>query len=482
LGINLVMEEFALQALDEASAQGTGYADVRAIRQRVGWVGSRDGALHEVGEDLNTGFGVRVLVNGAWGFAAHNGLNRDQIGPVVRAAVEAGRAASTINSRPVELAPNPPAVATYRTAVERDPFAVSLEEQQALALEAEQGLRAHGSVRTSRVMLLRYLTEKVFCSSEGARIRQEVTECGGDLFALATGDDKPARRSFENYGQAGWEYVERLNLPWEAARVGEEAAGLLTAPYVQAGTTDVVLGSSQLALMVHETCGHPTELDRVLGFEDAFAGGSFLQPSDLETLRYGSPHVNLSADSTLPEGLGTFGYDDDGVAAQRFSLVRDGIFCGYLCSRETAPLIGWDRSTGCSRADGWGRVPIVRMVNVSLEAGTIPLDDLIGEVKDGLYLDTPSSWSLDDKRLNFHFGVEYGREIKNGKLGDLRRGATLQNITPRFWGSCDGVASPDAWRLWGLLSCAKGEPLQSLHVGHGAAPARFRRLEVGVEQ
>lgn len=348
MGINLVMEEFALQALDAASAQGAEYADVRVIRQRVGWVGSRDGALHEVGEDLDTGFGVRVLVNGAWGFAAHTGLNRDQIGPVVRAAVEAGRAASKINSRPVELAPNPPAVATYRTAVERDPFAVSLEEQQALVLEAEQGLRAHDSVRTSRVMLLRYLTEKVFCSSEGARIRQDVTECGGDLFALATGDGKPARRSFENYGQAGWEYLERLNLPHQAARVGEEAAGLLTAPYVQAGTTAVVLGSSQLALMVHETCGHPTELDRVLGFEDAFAGGSFLQPSDLETLRYGSPHVNLSADSTLSEGLGTFGYDDDGVAAQRFPLVRDGIFCGYLCSRETAPLIGWDRSTGCS--------------------------------------------------------------------------------------------------------------------------------------
>ncbi len=192
--------------------------------------------------------------------------------------------------------------------------------------------------------------------------------------------------------------------------------------------------------------------------------------------------MNLWADSTLPEGLGTFGYDDDGVAAQRFPLVRDGIFCGYLASRETAPMIGLAASTGCSRADGWGRVPIVRMVNVSLEPGRIPLDDLIGGVEDGLLLDTPASWSLDDKRLNFHFGVEYGREIKGGRLGGLRRGATLQNITPRFWGSCDGVADERSWNLWGFLSCAKGEPLQALHVGHGASPARFRDVYVGVEQ
>jgi TldD protein len=366
--------------------------------------------------------------------------------------------------------------------MQRDPFSVPFEEKQELLLRAERILRAHENVRVSRTSLLSFFTEKIFCSSEGAHIRQEITECGGGLFALATGSGKPARRSFDNYAQAGWEFVKRLDLPREAARVGEEAAALLEAPYVEPGPTDVVLGSEQLALMVHETCGHPTELDRVLGFEDAFAGGSFLQPEDLNRLRYGSPHVNLSADSTLPGGLGTFGYDDDGVPAQRFSLVRGGVFCGYLSSRDTAPLIGWERSTGCSRADGWARVPIVRMVNVSLEAGDVPLSDLIGEVEDGLLLDSPSSWSLDDKRLNFHFGMEYGREIKHGKLGDFRRGATIQSITPDFWGRCDGVAEPQEWILWGILSCAKGEPLQSLHVGHGAAPARFRQVTVGVER
>lgn len=475
------MEPFALEVLDEAMRRGAGYADVRAMRRQRESVATRDGALERAGEERDHGFGVRVLVDGAWGFAATGNLHRDSIPSTVMSAIQAARAAARLNPRPVELAPNKPVVDTYQTTIERDPWIVPFEEKQALILRAEEGLRAPRTVRVSRAELLSFFTDTVFCSSEGTRIRQRITECGASLFALATGQGKPAQRSFENYGQAGWEYVERLALPDEAVRVGEEASALLEAPYVEPGRTDVILGSSQLALMVHETCGHPTELDRVLGFEDAFAGGSFLQPADLNTLVYGSTHVNLTADSTLAGGLGTFGYDDDGVPAQRFSLVRGGVFCGYLCSRDTAPLIGWERSTGCSRADGWGRVPIVRMVNVSLEAGEVPVDDLIGGVRNGLWLDTPLSWSLDDRRLNFHFGVEYGREIRNGKLGALRRGATLQAITPDFWGRCDGVADLRSWKLWGLLSCAKGEPLQLLHVGHGAAPARFRDLMVGVE-
>lgn len=476
------LDSLALEAIDHATRKGIQYADVRAMQQRREAIRTRDGALEQAGEEQDDGFGVRVLVDGAWGFAARHGLDRASIPGVVDDAVEAARAAGRVNRRPVELAPNAPAVDQYVTPVQQDPFAVSRQEKQDLLFEAERALRLPQSITLSRTELVSFYTDKMFVSSEGARIRQQVTECGASLFALATGDGKPARRSFENYGQVGWEFVQRLNLPAEAARVGDEAAALLAAPYVEPGPTDVVLGSSQLALMVHETCGHPTELDRVRGFEDAFAGGSFLQPVDLDLLRYGSVHVNLSADSTLAEGLGTFGYDDDGVPAQRFMLVHDGIFRGYLSSRETAPLIGLTRSTGCSRADGWGRTPIVRMVNVSLEPGSIPLEDLIGDVQHGLFLDTPSSWSLDDKRLNFHFSVEYGREIRHGKLGDIRRGATLQAITPRFWGACDGVADAMSWKLWGLLSCAKGEPLQSLHVGHGAAPARFRTITVGVER
>lgn len=477
------MEEFALEALDTVSQARPQYADVRVQQQRTESISTRDGALERAGEQVDTGFGIRVLIEGAWGFAAHSRLEREAIPGVAAAAIEAARAAA-VKTRPIELAPNPPAVDTYRTPLEgdRDPFAVPFEEKQALLLEAERALRAPEPVSVTRGEYLAFATDKIFCSSDGARIRQEISECGVSLFALATGEGKPARRTFDNYAQGGWNFVVGLDLPALAARIGEEAAALLAAPYVEPGVTDVVLGSSQLAIMVHETCGHPTELDRVLGFEDAFAGGSFLQPDDRSRLRYGSPQVSLSADSTLPGGLGTFGYDDDGVPAQRFPLVEQGIFTGYLTSRETAPMIGLERSTGCSRADGWGRIPIVRMVNVSLEPGDVPVDALIGGVENGLFLDTPSSWSLDDRRLNFHFGMEYAREIKNGRLGRLRRGATMQNTTPRFWGACDGVATADDWRLWGFLSCAKGEPIQLLHVGHGAAPARFRGIEIGVER
>ncbi len=269
------VDEFALAAVDQAVARGVQYADVRVMQGRIERISTRDGALNNAGEQHDSGFGIRVLVDGAWGFAAAGGLDREGIPAVVDAAVEAGRAAALVQARRVELGPCTPAVDTYRSSIARDPFAVSLGEKQALALEVERRLRAPRSVTTTGVELLSFSTEKVFCSSEGANIRQDSVECGASLFAFATGDGKPARRSFENYGQAGWEFVERLDLAQTGARVGEEAAALLDAPYVEPGITDIVLGSAQLAIMVHETCGHPTELDRVLGFEDAFAGAAF---------------------------------------------------------------------------------------------------------------------------------------------------------------------------------------------------------------
>jgi TldD protein len=240
---------------------------------------------------------------------------------------------------------------------------------------------------------------------------------------------------------------------------------------------------------VHESCGHPIELDRVLGTEASFAGTSFMTVDQLGTLQYGSPVVNITADATLPRGLGTFGWDDEGSPAERFPVVEEGRFVSYLTSRETAwwlanhfqapstvrPL---PFSNGTMRADGWGRLPLIRMTNISLEPGTWTLEELIADTEDGLLLDTPKSWSLDDKRLNFHFGAEVAYEIKGGKLGRLLRDASYTDRTPRFWNSCDAVCDAGHWRLWGLPSCAKGEPMQIAHVAHGAAPARFRGVEV----
>jgi len=282
------VDEFALEALDAAVSRGVQYADVRIVQQRTERIRTRDGALDTAGEQHDSGFGVRVLVDGAWGFAASVGIDRAQIPSVVAAAAEAGRAAAAVQARRVELAACQPAIDTYRNSVSRDPFTVSLDEKQALALELERNLRTPQSVGFSGVEFVSFGTEKYFCSSEGARIRQDLIECGASLFAFATGEGKPARRSFDNYAQAGWEFIERLDLPETAMRVGNEAAALLVAPYVEPRVTDVVLGSEQLAIMVHENCGHPTELDRVLGFEDDFDGGRFMQPEDIDSLRNSS--------------------------------------------------------------------------------------------------------------------------------------------------------------------------------------------------
>jgi TldD protein len=243
--------------------------------------------------------------------------------------------------------------------------------------------------------------------------------------------------------------------------------------------TSVILDGSQLALQVHESCGHPTELDRALGYEASYAGTSFLTLEKRGSFRYGSPLVNIYADATIPGALGSFGFDDEGVPAQRSALIQNGIFVGYLTSRETASTLG-ERSNGTMRADGWNRIPIIRMTNINLEPGDWELDDLIADTDDGIYMAVNKSWSIDDKRLNFQFGTQLAYEIKQGKLGRMLKNATYTGITPDFWGSCDAICSARHWRIWGLPNCGKGQPSQSAHVAHGAAPARFRNVRVGV--
>jgi TldD protein len=278
-----------------------------------------------------------------------------------------------------------------------------------------------------------------------------------------------------------------MDLPGQAERVGSEAVALLSADACPPGRTAVILDGTQLALQIHESCGHPIELDRVFGTEASFAGTSFLTPEKYGTFRYGSDIVNLTADATIPGGLGTFGWDDEGVPAQRVPIVRDGVFGGYLTSRETAQQLRGilgdaapENSGGAMRADGWSRLPIIRMTNVNLEPGAWEFDDLISDTDDGILMEVNKSWSIDDKRLNFQFGTEMAREIKNGKLGRMLKNATYTGITPQFWGSCDAICNRNHWRVWGTANCGKGQPGQTAHTGHGAAPARFRDVQVGM--
>jgi TldD protein len=253
---------------------------------------------------------------------------------------------------------------------------------------------------------------------------------------------------------------------------------LLAAPVCPTGTFDIIIDGSQMALQVHESLGHPAELDRVLGTELSFAGGSFLTLDKLGKFQYGSELVNIVADATVPGALGTFGYDDEGVPAQRVDLVREGVFVGYLTSRDTAAKAGLSRSGGAARASGWNRIPLIRMTNINLLPGEGTLSDLIADTDHGIYFETNKSWSIDDRRVNFQFGCEVAWEIKGGRKVRLLKNALYTGITPKFWASCVAISGPEEWRMWGLPNCGKGEPGQVMQVGHGASPAKFRGIQV----
>jgi TldD protein len=329
-------------------------------------------------------------------------------------------------------------------------------------------------------------THKLFASTEGALCEQLIVECGGGLVAVAMNGDESQTRSFPTWHgghmeQAGYEHFASLDLAGEAPRVAAEAAALLTAPPCPSGRTTLILAGDQLGTQIHESIGHAVELDRVLGFEASYAGTSFVAAEALGSLQFGSEQVNVTADATHPGGLGSYRWDDEGVEAHAVPIVRDGVLTGFLSSRETAAQIGIERSGGCMRADGFARQPIVRMTNVSLEPGEAgTLDELIAATEHGLLIDTNRSWSIDDRRLQFQFATELCREIRGGELGRLYRNGSYAGVTPQFWGTLDAVCGPAEWRLWGLTNCGKGEPGQIMEVSHGAAPARFRDVQVGV--
>jgi len=437
-----------------------------------------------VGVELteDSGFGVRVIVDGAWGFAGSVRMDGASIDAVAGEAVRIARASSRVRREPLRLSPVTPVQGEYRTPVQLDPFEVSLETKMDMLLRADAAMGEVSAVTVREASLEFVREQRHFASSEGASIMQTIIESGGGMDATATSDAEVQTRSFPNsFGRhqlcAGWEMVEEMDMPAHGRRIAEEAAALLTADACPAGRMTVILDGTQAAMQVHESCGHPTELDRVLGYEAAYAGTSFLTPDLLNTFRYGSDVVTLTADATRPTGLGTFGWDDEGVPAQRTVLVDRGLFSGYMSSRETAPVIGLT-SSGTMRADSWARIPVIRMTNVNLEPGESSLEEMIATTRHGVYLETNRSWSIDDRRLNFQFGTQNGWEIRDGKRVRLVRNPIYSGRTPEFWGSCDAVAGPDEWRMWGVVNCGKAEPSQAMHVGHGSAPCRFQNVSV----
>jgi len=480
--------DIAAGALDEiAGVEGLDFADARVLEDERDVLALRNHAVDRIERSRSAGVGVRALVHGAWGFAAAPDPSPAAAALAARRAVEIARGVAAAGGPRARLAEEEPQRGSYETPIEIDPFEVPPErrvEDLTAALDALRGSDDRAEIRSIQASMRWDRRSSALATSEGTRVEQTLVYGGAGIGIAASDGDIAVQRShpFDYDGglaAAGYELIDRTSLVGHAERVREEAMALLSAPDCPTGPTSLVLDTPQLALQIHESCGHPTECDRALGDEISLAGASFLTPDRLGRFQYGAPIVNLTADSQTPRGLGTFGWDDEGVPARRTPLVARGVFVGYLSSRETADSLGLGRSAGCMRADSWSRPPIIRMINVSLEPdpdGPSSLDELIADTDDGILMTTNRSWSIDDLRLNFQFSCEAGWEIKRGKITRLVKFPLYTGSTPRFWGSCDAICNEDAWQMWGLSSCGKGDPMQLMGVGHGCAPARFRNV------
>lgn len=477
------MKALLEELIDSASGRAD-YADARHVRSRAESLATRNGAVNEVESSESEGIGVRVRVGGAWGFAATRELDRDGAERALEQALAI--AAAQPSAPPTPLAPEPPALGRWESPREIDPFEVSLDDKLAALTAADEAMRGDSRIALTSAYFMAFSDDETFASTDGALCEQSKVDCGGGISATAVGDDETQVRSYPasfrgDVMRKGYEHFAGLGLVEAAPRVAEEAVALLSAPACPSGTATIVLSGQQLALQVHESVGHAVELDRVLGTEASYAGTSFVTLGDVGSLRYGSELMNVSADATNPGGLGTFGWDDEGVAGRSEPIVRHGVLYGFLSSRESAAAVGMERSGGCMRAEGFDRQPIVRMTNVNLQPGEAgSLDDLIASTDRGLYLETNRSWSIDNRRLHFQFATEAGWEIRDGERRRLVKNPSYAGVTPEFWGKLDAICSRPEWRLWGLLNCGKGEPGQTMRVSHGTAPARFRDVQVGV--
>ncbi|GAC1322206.1 MAG: TldD/PmbA family protein [Thermoleophilaceae bacterium] len=473
-----------LEDLMDSATIGADYADARVVHSRSEQISTRQGEVETLDNDEAVGLGVRVLVGGAWGFAATATVDRASAEGALRRALDLARAQPRVRSAPLVAASAERG--RWESASRIDPFSVSIDAKISVLAAADEAMRGDPRVAVTRAHYVALTETRTFASTDGSLVEQRVTECGGGIEAVAIGGEETQIRSYPasfrgDVAQAGYEHFAALGLVAQAPRVAEEAIMLLTAPRCPSGRATLILGGQQLALQLHESVGHAVELDRVLGREASYAGTSFLTAADAGSFRYGSELMNVTADATLPGGLGSFAWDDEGVPARHTEIVRDGVLRGFLSSRESAAEVGEAHSGACMRADGFARQPIVRMTNVSLEPGSAgSLEDLIAATERGLYLESNRSWSIDSRRLHFQFGTEVAWEIVDGRITRLLRNPTYAGTTPEFWASLDAVCSPPAWRLWGVINCGKGEPGQVMRVSHGTAPARFRDVEVGI--
>jgi TldD protein len=482
------MKEVAGWGLNVCHARGVQFADLRVVDEQQRALATKNGKIGHVADSQSLGLGIRVLADGAWGFAATEDLTREGIEITAAQAVEIARASAKVKQHDVSLAPEKAYQDDWTSPYQIDPFSISVEQNLDLLMKIDAELRAVQGVTLAETSMNFRRYEQWYYSSDGSDIHQVKYTTGAGYTALAFAGSEIQKRSYPTsfggqWQDRGYELIHELKLLENARRIAEECVALHKADQCPEGKFDIILDSSQLGLQIHESVGHPIELDRVLGMEANFAGTSFLTLDKLRKLKYGSEMVNVVADAR-PEhgpGLGTFKYDDEGVPAQCTPIISNGLFTGYLTSRETAAMVGLQRSGGTVRGESWNRLPMIRMTNVSILPGEKKLspEELIASTDHGIFFQTNRSWSIDDKRYNFQFGTEIGWEIKGGKLGRMLKNPSYSGITTDFWNSMDAICSREHWTLWGTPNCGKGQPQQVMGTGHGASPARFRGVTVG---
>lgn len=478
------MRQAINEVLKYLKSQNIDYADIRIVDRRNEYIETEDLKVDNLSNSRSKGVGIKVIYDGSLGFASSQQIN--DLPKIADKALEIAKASRKLQKEKIMLSPKDIIVDNYITPIAIDPFTVSKKEKLNLLLNAEKEMRKGRNLFKTKATMMFQKEEKIFADTEGSYITQTLYESGAGIQAIAANENDMQIRSYPqeggNHGTGGYEYVLGLNLLENADKTGKEADLLLNAEQCPSGKFDLVIDSTQMELQIHESIGHPVELDRIFGSEAAYAGMSFVTVDKRDNkFKYGSEHITIVADGTLKNGLGTFGYDDDGVKAQKTVIIDKGILKNFLTSRDTAYKIG-EQSNGTNRADGWSNIPIIRMTNISLMPGNYEFDELIVGVKYGFYLCNNKSWSIDDKRVNFQFASEIAYEIKDGKLtGEIFKNAIYTGITEEFWRSCDGVCNEKYWKLYGTPNCGKGQPQQIAHVGHGSSPARFRNVKVGVK-
>jgi TldD protein len=479
--------DLANEALNAARGAGAAYADVRIGRYRRQSISTREHQVRGVSDDESYGVGIRTLVNGCWGFAATSTMTRDGVQKAARDAVALSRAAKTVQRRPVELAASAPVTGVWMTPIQRDPIDVPLEDKIALLLKVNEAALKVQNVRfvSSELALLREV--KTLVTSEGTNVTQTFIRVGPQFAATAIGSG-----GFQTYEQElaprgqGWEYVESLDMPGNAERWASIAAEKLAAKSVEPGQYDLILDPTNLWLTIHESIGHPTELDRAIGQEANYAGTTFVAPPEktIGKLRYGPEFMNVQADRTQEGSLSRVAWDDEGVQADRWLIIEKGLFKDYQTIREQVkliqPLTGVDHSHGCSFAESWNAVQFQRMPNISLLPGErdITLDDIISATDRGIVIKNRGSWSIDHQRFNFQFSGQAFYEVRGGKIAGMLRDVAYQSNTPVFWNSLDMIGGKSSYWMGGAFNDGKGEPVQISSVSHGCPPSRFRGVTI----